>query len=36
MITWVECFGAFAIVWGFLVALLLCDWLVSIYYRFKA
>jgi hypothetical protein len=33
--TWMDCFGALSIVWGFLVALLLTDWLYSIYTQWK-
>lgn len=33
--TWLDCFGALSIVWGFLIVVLLTDWLVSIYMRFR-
>lgn len=33
--TWVECFGALSILWGFLVMVLLTDWLVRMYQQHK-
>jgi len=34
-LTWVDCFGAFSIVWGFLVAVLIADWLMSTYHNLR-
>lgn len=33
--TWLDCFGAFSIIWGFLVAVLFADWLVRMYQQHR-